>query len=119
MAHDTLFVGLDVHKDSITAACAGTDPAALPVDLGTFGSQQYAIDRLIKKLAGRGHLRFVYEAGPCGFWLQRHLRSVGQQCLVAAPSLIPREQPASALCRSASRAARAPRVRTGSPDGTQ
>jgi transposase len=90
MAHDTLFVGLDVHKDSITAACVGTDPAALPVDLGTCGTQQYAIDRLIKKLSGRGQLRFVYEAGPCGFWLQRYLRSVGQECLVAAPSLIPR-----------------------------
>jgi hypothetical protein len=29
MAHDTLFVGLDVHKDSITAACVGTDPALI------------------------------------------------------------------------------------------
>jgi transposase len=37
-----------------------------------------------------GALRFVYEAGPCGFWLQRYLRSVGQSCEVAAPSLIPR-----------------------------
>lgn len=90
MAHDTLFVGLDVHKDSITAACVGTDPAALPVDLGTCGTQQYAIDRLIKKLSGRGQLRFVYEAGPCGFWPQRYLRSVAQECLVAAPSLIAR-----------------------------
>jgi transposase len=91
MAHDTtLFVGLDVHKDSITAACVGSDTTALPVDLGTFGTQQYAIDRLIKKLSGRGHLRFVYEAGPCGFWLQRYLRSLGPECLVAAPSLIPR-----------------------------
>jgi transposase len=91
MAHDsTVYVGLDVHKDSITAACIGADPAATPVDLGTLGTQQYAIDRLIKKLSGRGPLRFVYEAGPCGFWLQRYLHSVGQECLVAAPSLIPR-----------------------------
>jgi transposase len=91
MAHDTtVYVGLDVHKDSITAACVGADPAAPPVDLGTLGTQQYAIDRLIKKLSGRGSLRFVYEAGPCGFWLQRYLSSVGQRCEVAAPSLIPR-----------------------------
>jgi transposase len=74
MAHDTLFVSLDVHKDSITAACVGTDHPALPVDLGSFGTQQYAIDRLMKKLSGRGPLRFVYEAGPCGFWLQRYPR---------------------------------------------
>lgn len=91
MNHDTtVFVGLDVHKDSLTAACIGSHPAEQPVELGRFGTQQYAIDRLIKKLSGRGPLRFVYEAGPCGFWLQRYLRSVGQECMVAAPSLIPR-----------------------------
>ena len=45
---------------------------------------------IVKKLPGRGPLKFVYEAGPCGFWLQRYLHSVGQQCLVAVPSLIPR-----------------------------
>jgi hypothetical protein len=68
MAHDTtVYVGLDVHKDSITAAYVGADPAAPPVDLGTHGTQQYAIDRLIKKRSGRGTLRLVYEAGPCGF----------------------------------------------------
>jgi transposase len=86
----TVFVGLDVHKDSITVACVGSNPAEPPADVGTIGTQQYAIDRLIKKLSGRGPLTFVYEAGPCGFWLQRYLHSVGQQCLVAAPSLIPR-----------------------------
>ncbi len=86
----TVFVGLDVHKDSIAVACVGSDSADTPVDVGTLGTQQYALDRLIKKLSGRGPLRFVYEAGPCGFWLQRYLRSVGQDCMVAAPSLIPR-----------------------------
>jgi len=91
MNHDTtVFVGLDVHKDSITAACIGTHPSEPPVDLGTIGTQQYAIDRLLKKLSGRGTLQFVYEAGPCGFWLERYLRSKGERCLVAAPSLIPR-----------------------------
>jgi transposase len=86
----TVFVGLDVHKDSVTVACVGAHPGEPPVDVGTIGAQQYAIDRLIKKLSRRGPLRFVYEAGPCGFWLQRYLRSVGQDCVVAAPSLIPR-----------------------------
>ena len=86
----TVFVGLDVHKDSITAACIGSDPSEPPLELGTLGTQQYAIDRLIEKLAGRGTLRIAYEAGPCGFWLERYLRSKGQDCLVAAPSLIPK-----------------------------
>jgi len=86
----TVFIGLDVHKDSIAVACVGSDSADAPVDVGTIGTQQYALDRLIKKLSGHGPLRFVYEAGPCGFWLQRYLCSVGQNCVVAAPSLIPR-----------------------------
>lgn len=91
MNHDTtVFVGLDVHKDSITATYVGADPSEPPVDLGTFGTQQYAIDKLIKKVSGRGVLQFTYEAGPCGFWLERYLRSKGQRCLVAAPSLIPK-----------------------------
>jgi transposase len=86
----TIFVGLDVHKDSITAACIGSHPSEQPVDLGTVGTQQYAIDRLVKKLSGRGALHFAYEAGPCGFWLHRYLHGKGQKCVVAAPSLIPK-----------------------------
>jgi len=91
MAHDTtVFVGLDVHKDSIAVACIGSHLDDAIVDVGTIGTQQYAIDRLLKKLAGRAHLKLVYEAGPCGFWLQRYLAGKGQDCLVAAPSLIPK-----------------------------
>lgn len=91
MSHDTtIFVGLDVHKDSITAACVGTHPDEPVVDVGTIGTQQYAIDRMLKKLSGRGRLRLVYEAGPCGFWLHRYLTGQGLDCVVAAPSLIPK-----------------------------
>lgn len=86
----TVYVGLDVHKDSIAVARVGSAPADPVVDVGTIGSQQYAIDRLIAKLSGRGPLVFVYEAGPCGFWLHRYLTTRGQCCVVAAPSLIPR-----------------------------
>jgi len=88
--HSTVFVGLDVHKDSITVACVGSAPTDPLIDIGTIGTQQYAIDRLIKKLQGRGPLCFVYEAGPCGFWLHRYLTGKGLDCIVAAPSLIPR-----------------------------
>ncbi len=91
MKHDsTVFVGLDVHKDSIAVACVGSLPDDPVVDVGTIGTQQYAIDRLITKLAGRGALHFVYEAGPCGFWLHRYLVQKQQRCCVAAPSLIPK-----------------------------
>ncbi len=92
MSHDTTtFVGLDVHKESIAVACIGADPDEPVVDVGTIGTQQYAIDRLLKKLSGRGRLRLVYETGPCGFWLHRYLSGKGLVCVVAAPSLIPKK----------------------------
>lgn len=91
MNDTTVFVGLDVHKDSITAACVDALYDAPVIDLGTVGTQQYAIDRLLKKLSGRGRLKLVYEAGPCGFWLHRYLTDKRLECVVAAPSLIPRK----------------------------
>jgi len=37
------------------------------------------------------HLIFVYEAGPCGYWLYRSLTKKGHVCWVVAPSLIPKK----------------------------
>lgn len=94
MSHDTQifvgFVGLDVHKDTIAAACVGLHPDEPVIDLGVCGPQQYAIDRLLKKASGRGRIRVVYEAGPTGYGLQRYLASRDIDCVVAAPSLIPK-----------------------------
>lgn len=91
MNDTTVYVGLDVHKDTITAASVDTTPEAPVVDLGTIGTQHYAVNRLLKKLAGRGPLKLVYEAGPCGFWLHRYLTTKGLDCVVTAPSLIPKK----------------------------
>jgi transposase len=91
MNDTTVFVGLDVHKESITAACVDAVHDAPVIDLGTVGTQQYAIDRLLQKLSGRGRLKLVYAAGPCGFWLHRYLTDKRLDCVVAAPSLIPRK----------------------------
>lgn len=86
----TVFIGLDVHKDSIAVARVGSASSDPVIDVATIGTQHYAIDRMLAKLSGHGPLQFVYEAGPCGFWLHRYLTSKGQSCMVAAPSLIPR-----------------------------
>ena len=71
MAHtSTLFVGLDVHKETIAVASVGEEREAEVVFLGTIGTRQCDIDRLIRKLQAKGKtLHFVYEAGPCGYWL--------------------------------------------------
>ena len=88
----TIYVGLDVHKDSIAVAYAPEDRGAEVVSLGTIGTRQCDIDKLIRKLQSKGaRLVFVYEAGPCGYWLYRYLTRKGLACHVVAPSLIPRK----------------------------
>jgi transposase len=60
--------------------------------LGPIGTRQCDIDRLIRQLHSRAsRLLFIYEAGPCGYWLYRLLKKKGQDCIVVAPSLIPRK----------------------------
>jgi len=88
-----LYVGLDVHKDSIAVAYAPDDRGAEVVSLGAIGTRQSDIDKLIRKLQSKGAttLVFVYEAGPCGYWLYRYLTGKGFACHVVAPSLIPRK----------------------------
>jgi len=87
----TLFVGLDVHKDSIAVAYMPEARTAVAIYLGPIGTRQCDIDHLIRRLHSKAsHLLFAYEAGPCGCWLYRYLHKKGQSCIVVAPSLIPR-----------------------------
>jgi transposase len=49
------------------------------------------VQRPVRKLGHHGvALRFCYEAGPCGYGIQRQLSAAGHDCVVAAPSLIPK-----------------------------
>ncbi len=86
----TVYVGLDVHKDSITVAYA---PGAGEVELpGKIGTTKTDIDRLCKRLQSKArHLRVVYEVGPCGYGLYLQLLQKGFDCMVCAPSLISRK----------------------------
>src|SRR5262244_2061554 len=86
----TLYIGLDVHKESIAVAYVAQEHHAEVVSLGTIGTRQGDIDQLIRKMQYKSkHLIFVYEAGPCGYWLYRSLTQKGQVCWGVAPSLIP------------------------------
>jgi transposase len=88
----TLYVGLDVHKESIAVAYVAQDHGAEVVSLGTIGTRQCDIDKLLRHLQSKGQqLVFVYEAGPCGYWLYRYLMKKGYVCWVVAPSLIPKK----------------------------
>jgi transposase len=87
----TLFVGLDAHKDSISVAHATAGSEAPSVFVGPVGSRPADVDKLVRKLQGKGaRLVFAYEAGPTGYGLYRDLTARGLECRVVAPSLIPR-----------------------------
>lgn len=84
-----VYVGLDVHKDSIVVATAVQGDKEVEI-YGKIGGTLEALDKCIKKLAKPGvELRFVYEAGPCGYVIYRHLKQRQLYCEVIAPSLIP------------------------------
>jgi transposase len=88
----TLFVGMEVHKETIAVAYGAQDHGAEVTSLGTIGTRQCAIDPLIRKRPSKAHHRiFLSEAGPCGSWLYRSLQNKGDDCWVVAPSLMPKK----------------------------
>src|SRR5919108_4516458 len=88
----TLYIGVDVHNDSIAVAYVAQEHGAEVIYLGTIGTRQCDIDQLIRKMQSKAtHLIFVSEAGPCGYWLSRYLRKKDDDCWVVAPSLIPQK----------------------------
>ena len=83
------WVGLDVHKDSVTAAVfRNHDPEPLRVDRLPHDLRK--IRRYFQRLLAEGLVRVCYEASGAGYVLQRSLTAWGVECHLAAPSLIPR-----------------------------
>lgn len=85
-------VGLDAHKDSIEIVTAETSGKQEVRHYGTIGGDMASLDKAIRKLQSTGaELHFVYEAGPCGYEIYRHLTKKGFPCAVVAPSMIPKK----------------------------
>lgn len=91
MRNRITYVGLDVHKDAVVVAMAEGGLRGEVREYGRIANTAAALDRLMRKLGDGGvRLRFCYEAGPCGYGIQRHLSTHGHECVVVAPSLIPK-----------------------------
>jgi transposase len=85
------FIGMDVHKNSIEIAIAQQGRDGEIRSYGKIDGTLSALDKVVRKLVSKGNrLRFVYEAGPCGYEIHRHLTHKGFDCMVAAPSRIPK-----------------------------
>src|SRR3712207_5704834 len=86
-----VYVGLDTSKLKISVALAAAGRDSEVRFLGDIDSTPEAVERLVRKLAKRhGRLAFAYEAGPTGYGLQRQITALGHDCVVVAPSLIPK-----------------------------
>lgn len=92
MEKDTIFVGLDVHKNSIDVALADAGRDGNVRFYGTIGGDLESLHKVVRKLQSTSStLRFVYEAGPCGYDIYRSLIKQGLDCIVVAPSKIPKK----------------------------
>jgi transposase len=84
----TLYIGMDIHKDSIAVAYVAQEHSAEVTYLGSIGTRQCDLDNLIRKMQSKvKHLIFVYETGPCGCGLSRYLTKKGHICWVVTPRL--------------------------------
>lgn len=85
------FVGMDVHKETISISVA-EDGRNGPVRfLGVIPNAADDVAKMAKRLSKHGELDFCYEASGCGYGIHRQLTALGHKCIVVAPSMIPRK----------------------------
>jgi transposase len=90
--YSEVFVGIDVAKlrNAVAIADEGRDGEVRY--LGEVDASEDSMRRLIKRLAVKhDRLHFCYEAGPTGYGLHRLITEMGHDCIVVAPSLIPKK----------------------------
>jgi transposase len=86
--HQLTHIGLDVHKDTI--AVAVLRPNTTDVDERVIPNTPEALRRLLVR-HDPASTALAYEAGPTGYDTHRLVSSLGFDCDVIAPSLIPRK----------------------------
>ena len=96
MGESITIVAFDQHAASVTAAVLL--PGHQTPATHRLSSDVAAIGRFVQRVRRQGPVRCCYEAGPCGFELQRYLRAKEVPCEVIAPTLIPR-RPGDRICR--------------------
>ena len=91
MENRNMFVGLDVHKETIDVSITEDHRDGEVRPYGVIASDLEPLDKVLRALRAQDRrLRSVYEAGPCGFGIYRHLTKRGEECVVASPSMVPK-----------------------------
>ncbi|CDN56779.1 Hypothetical protein RG1141_CH44670 [Neorhizobium galegae bv. officinalis bv. officinalis str. HAMBI 1141] len=86
MEETITYIGLDVHKETISVALADGGKRGDVRAFGQIVNTPTALSRMLAKLSQSGRtLKFCYEAGPCGYGIQRQLSAAGHDCVVVAP----------------------------------
>lgn len=86
-----LYIGLDVHKNSIAVATAEGGRGGEVLYHGEIANDPSSIAALLKRFSKKKRvLEFCYEAGCCGYVIYRQIIAAGHACMVVAPSRIPR-----------------------------
>ena len=87
------FVAFDTSKVKHAVAIAEGGRRGEVRFVGDVASSPATVARLIRRLTGRyAKLHLCYEAGPTGYGLYRQIRELGHECIVVAPSLIPKKR---------------------------
>ena len=90
--HSEAFVAFDTSKLRNAVAIADGGRSGEVRFLGEIENTGTATAKLVKKLSAKyQRLTFCYEAGPTGYGLYRQIKSLGHECVVVAPSLIPKK----------------------------
>lgn len=88
MRNGITVVGMDVHRQNIVAGVLkpGLDQISRTI---TIENTSKNIGKLVKSITAEGPAEFIYEAGPCGYEIQRQITSLGHRCAIIAPSHTP------------------------------
>src|SRR4029453_18891656 len=90
--YSEVFVGIDTSKLRNAVAIAEGGRNGEVRYLGEIDNTEAATSKLVKKLAAQHRrLTVCYEAGPTGYGLHRLIKTLGHECVVVAPSLIPKK----------------------------
>lgn len=83
------YVAMDTHKKQHQVAWMNPDTGE--IQEFAVANTPHEIERMVKKLRKQapGAIHVCYEAGVCGFVLQRQVQKLGCVCAVIAPSLVP------------------------------